>query len=45
MINEFFVEEDGVFILKSDTDFTPSRSGDPRYKKVSGRVYTYHISG
>jgi hypothetical protein len=44
-INEFFVEEDGIFILKSETDFKPSGAGDPSYKKVSGRVYTYHISG
>ena len=45
IINRFFVEEDGVFILKSDTDFHPSSVGDPSYKKVSGRIYTYHISG
>lgn len=45
VINSFFGEEDGVFILKKDTSFIPAQGGDPSYEKVSGRVYTYHLSG
>ena len=45
VIYNTFVEEDGIFILKDDSDFTPSSSGDPSYEKVEGRVYIYHISG
>jgi hypothetical protein len=43
--HEFFVEEDGIFILRSGSTFDPPKYGDPRFEQVRGRLFRYHISG
>ena len=40
-----FVEEDGLFILRTGTTFNPTASGEPRFKPVRERLFRYHISG
>lgn len=42
--SSIFVEEAGVFIPR-DTAFSPGRGGDPEYKSIHGRVFSYRVRG
>lgn len=45
MFRRRFVQEWGVFILRSSSDFTPQEGTDPSFKRVKDRLYRYHIAG
>lgn len=40
-----FVEEDGLFILRTGTAFDPMASGDPHFERVRDRLFRYQIAG
>ncbi len=43
--DEFFVTEDGIFILDKNSTFKPQKGTDPSFKRLSNRLFWYHISG
>lgn len=40
-----FIESWGLFILRSDSSFQPTRTTDPSYRLLEGRVYWYEVKG
>ena len=40
-----FVEAWGIFVLRKDSRFQPTRSGDPSYHPLHDRVYWYQTRG
>lgn len=42
---EFFVEQQGVFILDPASTFIPNHNGDPSYEVVSTGIFTYRSAG
>ena len=44
-ISEFFVQEQGVFILPPTSSFVPKRGGDPSYSIIKENLYWYEIKG
>jgi hypothetical protein len=40
-----FVESWGLFILRSDSPFQATRTTDPSYRLLQGRVYWYEVKG
>lgn len=42
---EFFVEQQGVFILDPASTFIPGRNGDPSYDVVAAGVFIYRSAG
>lgn len=44
-LDSFFVEESGLFIPIRSMDSSELESSDPRYKRLSGNIFSYIISG
>lgn len=42
---KFFVTSWGWFILPRGSSFRPRSTGDPSYRRIAGRVYSYKIEG
>jgi len=42
---EFFVEQQGIFILDPASTFIPNRNGDPSYEVVAAGIFTYRSAG
>jgi hypothetical protein len=42
---EFFVEQQGVFILDPASTFIPNHNGDPSYDVIAPGIFTYRSAG
>ena len=45
VFRQAFVEEEGLFVLRKDSEFRPRSGGDPSYEPVAPRLYWYKIRG
>ena len=44
-LRSFFVTEEGLFLLPTNSSFNPAIGGDPSYRQLRERVYWYEIKG
>lgn len=44
-LRSFFVTQEGLFLLPTDSSFQPQVRGDPSYRQLRQRVYWYEIKG
>ena len=45
VLRSFFVTEQGLFLLPTNSPFQPSQGSDPSYRQLHERVYRYEIKG
>jgi hypothetical protein len=43
--DSFFVEERGIFVLRTSSTFRPKEGADPSFRQLTGHVYWYEIKG